>query len=73
MTLRELLIWWALFGVSNILLGASVGMLVKGGPFAKMKVRPELATFIFVCGMTLLLVAGKQNLLQATITFFFPG
>lgn len=67
MNLVQLLIWWALFGLSNILLGASVGMLVKGGPFAKKPVPPVVATFIFVCGMTLLLVAGKQNLLQITI------
>lgn len=69
MTLMNLLILWGLFGISNVLVGASVGMLVKGGPFAKTRVSPMLATFIFVCGMTLLLVAGKQNLLQHTITF----
>ena len=69
MTLTQLLIWWGLFGISNILLGVSVGMMVKGGPFAKMNVPPVLSTFIFICGMTLLLVAGKQNLLQLTINF----
>lgn len=69
----QLLYWWALFLVSNLLLGASVGMLVKGGPFAKMRIPPAAATFLLICGTTLLLVAGKQNLLQATITFVIGG
>jgi hypothetical protein len=66
--LNELVLWWVLFLISNGILGAAVGMLVKGGPFAKTRVPPLVSTFLFVCGLTLFLVAGKQNLLQSTIT-----
>lgn len=73
MALQALIVWWALFMVSNMLVGASVAMLVKGGPFARRTVPPAAATFLFICGMTLLLFSGKQNLLQATITFVAGG
>ena len=69
MTLTDLIFWWGLFIISNGILGAAFGMLVKGGPFAKMRVSPVASTFLLICGLTLLLVSGKQNLLQATITF----
>jgi hypothetical protein len=73
MALQDLLLWWGLFLVSNVLLGASIGMLVKGGPFRKVSVPPAAATFVLVCGLTLMLFAGKQNLLQATINFLTGG
>jgi len=73
MALQELLLLWGLFLLSNVLLGAAVGMLVKGGPFAKVSVPPAAATFVLVCGLTLMLVAVKQNLLQATINFLIGG
>ncbi len=73
MNLTQLIISWAIFGASNILLGASVMMLIKGGPFAKRPVPPALATFIFIVGLTMALVGGKQNLLQATISLIFPS
>lgn len=73
MTLTTLLYWWGLFAISNVLVGAAVGMLVKGGPFAKVRVSPMVSTFLFICGLTLLLVSGKQNLLQSTITFITGG
>ena len=46
-------------------------LLAKAGPFARLRVPPILSTFILICGMTLLLVSGKQNLLQETITAIF--
>ncbi|MEW8979054.1 MAG: hypothetical protein AB2385_11650 [Symbiobacterium sp.] len=71
MNSTELLMWWVLFLISNVVLAASVGLLAKAGPFARLRVPPILSTFILICGMTLLLVSGKQNLLQETITAIF--
>lgn len=73
MTLQELLLWWGLFLLSTVLMGAAIGMLAKGGPFARISVPPAAATFVLVCGLTLMLVAGKQNLLQATVEFLIGG
>ncbi|MBP2019347.1 protein-S-isoprenylcysteine O-methyltransferase Ste14 [Symbiobacterium terraclitae] len=67
MSLNELVLWWSLFLVSNAILAAATGLLVKAGPFARVRVPALLSTFLFICGLTLFLVAGKQNLLQATI------
>jgi hypothetical protein len=69
-TLQQLLTYWVALGVFSGMLGASVGMMWGAGPFAKRRVPPVLATFLFIVGMTGTLVFGKQNLLQATITFF---
>lgn len=73
MALVPLLITWALFGLSNILLVASILMLAKAGPFAKKRIGFVPATGLFVIALTLLLVSGKQNLLQATITTLIGG
>lgn|GEM_PF-2082367 len=73
MELGQLILYWVIFGISNILLGLSVMMLTKGGPFARLRVPPAVATFLFICGMTALLFGGKQNLLQSTINFFLQG
>lgn len=73
MTLATILINWGGLGLCSGLLGASVGMLMGAGPFAKIRVPAVLATFLFVVGMTGTLVFGKQNLLQATLSFFTGG
>lgn len=67
MSLNELVLWWGLFLVSNVILALATGLLVKAGPFARVRVPAVISTFLFICGLTLFLVAGKQNLLQATI------
>jgi len=66
-SLNELVLWWGLFLISNAVLGLATGLLVKAGPFARVRVPAAFSTFLFICGLTLFLVAGKQNLLQATI------
>jgi len=71
--LNQLILWWGLFLVSNGILGVAFGLLVKGGPFAKLRVPPMLSTFLMIIGLTMFLVAGRQNLLQATINFALGG
>lgn len=71
-------IWlnWALFLVSNALLGSSVMMMVKGTmppPFASRKASPVFATGIFVVGLTMMLVYGEPDLLQVTIEALTKG
>lgn len=73
MDLTTLILNWGGLGIFSGLLGASVGMLMGAGPFAKIRVPAVLATFLFVAGMTGTLVFGKQNLLLNTITFFTGG
>lgn len=73
MSTGQLILWWVLFLVSNGILGVAFGLLVKGGPFARLRVPPMLSTFILIVGLTLFLVAGRQNLLQETINFILPG
>jgi hypothetical protein len=65
-------IWlkWLFFLVTNAVLGASVIMMVKGTlppPMTRVKVRPVVATSLFVVGMTGLLVFGEPDLLEATL------
>jgi hypothetical protein len=63
------LIWtWVLFGVSNLLLVASIPMLWTGKLPNGRKVHPVVATAIFVVGMTGLLVFGPPDLLKNTLT-----
>ncbi len=71
MSLNQLILWWLLFLVANVILAVATGLLAKVGPFARTRVPPILSTFLFICGMTLFLVAGKQNLLQETIGAIF--
>lgn len=68
----KLMIYWAGFGLSNILLGASVMMLVKGTLPNGRKVSPVLSTSIFVVGLTMLLVFGTPALLRDTLKVVFP-
>jgi hypothetical protein len=72
-TLMQLITDWVALGIFSGLLGGSVGMMYGLGPFAKRKPPAAFATFLFIVGMTGTLVFGKQNLLQATITFFTGG
>lgn len=71
MGVSELILWWVLFLIANGILALATGLLVKAGPFARARVPALFSTFLFICGMTLFLVAGKQNLLQATIAAIF--
>jgi len=71
MGVNELILWWVLFLIANAILAVATGLLVKAGPFARVRVPALLSTFLFICGMTLFLVAGKQNLLQETIAAIF--
>ena len=64
---------WALFLVSNAILGAGTMMLIKGTmppPMTNMKVGPIAATTLFTIGMTGLIVFGEPELLQNTINMF---
>jgi hypothetical protein len=70
--IKHLLIYWTGFGISNILLGASIMMLVKGTlppPMTHKKANPVLSTSILVVGLTMMLVFGTPALLQETIEF----
>lgn len=72
--IKHLLIYWTGFGISNILLGASIMMLLKGTmppPMTHRKASPVLSTSIFVVGLTMMLVFGTPALLQETLEFVF--
>lgn len=71
MGVSELILWWVLFLIANGILAVATGLLAKVGPFARTRVPALFSTFLFICGMTLFLVAGKQNLLEATIGAIF--
>jgi len=68
-------IWlkWALFLVSNGILGAGTMMLIKGTmppPMSDVKVGPIFATTLFIVGMTGLIVFGEADLLNVTLAMF---
>lgn len=70
--IQHLLIYWTGFGISNILLGASIMMLLKGTlppPMTHKKASPVISTGILVVGLTMMLVFGTPALLQETIEF----
>jgi Zn-dependent protease with chaperone function len=68
--MRDILVTWVLFGVSNIFLAASVPMLWTGKLPNGRKVSPVLSTAFLVIGMTGLIFFGKQDLLKQTIGLF---
>lgn len=63
----SILIDWALFGVSNVLLGASIMMLWSGKLPNGKKVNPLVGTSLMVVGLTMMLVFGTDHLLQDTL------
>ena len=66
----EILMNWALFGVSQALLGASIVFMYKGKmppPFTHKKATPIMATATLVVGLTMMIVFGTEGLLEATI------
>jgi hypothetical protein len=61
---------WALFGLSQALLGASVMMLAKGTlppPFTHKKASPVFATFQMIVGLTMMIWFGREDLLKDTL------
>ncbi len=67
----KLLIYWVLFGVSNILLGASIMMLWTGKLPNGRRVHPVISTSILVIGLTMMLRYGVPDLLKQTLETLF--